>query len=68
MPVAKIYLIFQLSGVGESMTFSFEIVMIVHVEQLTFKALGGSFKREILTVHNKAMSVNPNHKRGTKRT
>ena len=45
MPVAKIYLIFQLSGVGEGMTFSFEIVMIIHVEQLTFKALGGSFKK-----------------------
>jgi len=68
MPVAKIYLIFQLSGVGESMTFSFEIVMIVHVEQLTFKALGRSFKREKLTVHFKAMSMNSNHKRGTKRT
>ena len=45
MPVAKIYLIFQLSGVGEGTTFSFEIVMIIHVEQLTFKALGGIFKK-----------------------
>ena len=36
---------FQLSSVGESTTLSFEIFMIIHVGQLTFKALGGSFRK-----------------------
>ena len=63
MPVAKISLSFQLSGVGEGTTLSFEMVMIVP----SFKiAMIRTMNGEKSNFHIKAMSMNPNCKKGTK--